>query len=434
MPVVQLKIKNFPAQQSVFDDPTRFKIVVKGRRFGMTKGAANDFIKCALKRSFKRGLWVDTINSNINRYVERFFLPHLKLLPQDQWQWRKQDKILKLFDSYIDFRSADNPENIEGEGYDKGFLNEAGIILKDRYLWDNAIRPMFWDNPKAQVVIGGTPKGGGGVYEELAARGKDEEQTEYKYFHFTTFDNPYLDKELLIREFKDLSQDVLKQEVYAEFLADSGVVFRNIKAISTASPRPPKIGHLYVMGVDLAKVQDWTVITVYDRTNNKQVYQDRFNNIDWPLQKQKIAGIANIYNNALVYLDASGVGDPIADDLLAAGVAVEPVKFTNEVKKELIEKMVVFTEQSRIRMIYLPETVKEFQNFTYDMSSSGRVIYNAPEGFHDDIVWSHCLAVSGLQTIYAKQQPDEPTIIQEHKQRLGINASRDPDIEYEIIE
>lgn len=431
---VQLPIKNFPAQQTIFDAPERFKIVVKGRRFGMTKGAANYFITQALRRKFKRGLWVDTVNSNIERYVERFFIPHLKKLPADQWKWRKQVKILNIFDSYIDFRSVDNPENIEGEGYDLGFLNEAGIILKDRYLWDNAIRPMFWDNPNSVVIIGGTPKGGGGVFEELAQRGKDPDQPNYAYFHFTTYDNPYLNHELLESEHKDLTQSVLQQEVYAQFLSDSGAVFRNIKNISVATPKGPRSGHLYVMGVDLAKVQDWTVITVYDRSNNRQVYQDRFQSLDWTLQKQKIAGIARVYNNAIVYIDATGVGDPIADDLLSVGVSVEPIRFTNESKKQMIEKAMLYTEQSRVYMIYLPETVKEFQNFTYDMSSSGRIIYNAPAGFHDDIVWSHCLAIWGLNPIYEKQQPEEPSRIQEYKQRIGISSSSDPDIEYEIVE
>ena len=41
------------------------------------------------------------------------------------------------------------------------------------------------------------------------------------------------------------------------------------------------------MGVDLAKYQDYTVIAVYDRANNSQVYQDRFNKLDWPFKEKK---------------------------------------------------------------------------------------------------------------------------------------------------
>ena len=65
MSVIQLPIKNFSSQDSIFTCPTRFIIVPKGRRFGLTRGAANNFIKKALKNEFKRGLWVDTVNANI---------------------------------------------------------------------------------------------------------------------------------------------------------------------------------------------------------------------------------------------------------------------------------------------------------------------------------------------------------------------------------
>ena len=79
--VIDLEIKNFDKQQSIFDSPAKYKIVSKGRRFGLTKGAANDFIQSAIKGTFTKGLWVDTVNSNIERYVDRYFVPKLSKLP-----------------------------------------------------------------------------------------------------------------------------------------------------------------------------------------------------------------------------------------------------------------------------------------------------------------------------------------------------------------
>jgi len=177
MPTVSLPILNFPAQQTIFNCPKRFVIVPKGRRFGLTRGAANNFIKKALQGQFARGLWVDTVNANIERYVERYFMPALNKLPQTMFNWRKQQKILEIKDSYIDFRSADNPENIEGFEYDEWFLNEAGIILKNEYLYNNAIKPMLWTQ-KTHGVIGGTPKGKG-LFEQLYQRGIDPKQENY---------------------------------------------------------------------------------------------------------------------------------------------------------------------------------------------------------------------------------------------------------------
>jgi hypothetical protein len=415
--IVPLTILNFPKQEQIFKSPVRFKIVAKGRRFGLTKGAANNFIEEAIRGEFTQGLWGDVINTNIDRYVERYFLPHLRKIPKTEWRWRQQSKVLEMFDSFIDFRSAERPESWEGFGYDKVFLNEAGIILNNDYLWNNAIKPMLWEY-KPKSVIGGTPKGRN-LFYELALRGQDKEQTDYKFFHFTSFDNPYLDHQALADDMKSLPQAVIQQEIYAEFLEDSGVVFRGTKEIMTSHKQEPMNGHVYVMGVDLAKVQDFTVITVYDRKNNNQVYQERFNKLDWPFQKKKIKEISKKYNNALVIIDATGLGDPIADDLIRDNIPVEPYKLTNISKKELIEKLIIWIEQKRLSMIPIEETLAEFSSFTYDITNRGRISYNAPAGFHDDIVISHGLAIWGLSPVFTKTLPKPVSLVrQEYIKRL----------------
>lgn len=410
---VQLEILNFPAQETIFElsKEYRFMIVPKGRRFGLTKGAANNFIEEALSRQFYKGLWVDTINANIDRYIERYFMPHLKKLPTTMWKWRKQENIVMIRDSYIDFRSADNPENIEGFGYDKFFINEAGIVLKDEYLWYNAIQPMLLDY-SARGIIGGTPKGKG-LFYKLALKGREEDpKKRYKTITFTTRDNPMIKPDDIEEMIKDMPERVVLQEVYAQFLDDTGIVFRNVKGVTYATPQPPMPERLYVMGVDLAKVTDFTVITVYDRTNNCQVYQERFNKLDYTFQKEKIRQTAKHYNNALVMLDAASMGDPIADDLSRAGVAIVPIKLTNELKKEMIEKLIIWIEQKRLLMLPLDETINEFTNFTYDITATGKTRYSSPSGLHDDIVMSHALAVWDLSPIYKPIKQREDTLIE----------------------
>lgn len=407
---LELPIQNFPAQQTIFSSTAQHTVVSKGRRFGLTRGAANDFIYSALTRTFTKGLWVDTINGNIDRYVERYFVPHLKKLPQQMWIWRKQAKILEINKSYIDFRSADNPESLEGFGYDKYFINEAGIVLKNPYLWHNAIYPMLLDY-NARGVIGGTPKGRG-LFYELAQRGRDPENRDYAFLTFSSFDNPYLNTEELKREMTNMPEKVVRQEIYAEFLEDQGAVFHGYERIFDSEPSKPIKGQLYVMGVDLAKHEDFTVITVFDRATNRQVYQARFNMLDWVFQKKKIISVAKWYNNALVVLDATGVGDPIYDDLVREGLAIDPVKITNEVKKDLIEKLMLYIEQMRVHFIPDDATRGELESFTYDITAMGNVRYSAPPGMHDDIIVSLALSVRALFPPQASKPERDKTLIE----------------------
>ncbi len=410
---IQLPIRNYPKQQEIFDCPTRVVSIKKGRRVGFTKGASNNTIRVALAGIHKKGLWVDTVNANIERYMERFFIPSLRLLPSSMWSWRKQQKILQIKDFYMDFRSVDTPENIEGFGYDYMILNEAGIILKNEYLWQNAIRPMMWDE-KCQVFIGGTPKGGGGVFEDLYMRGLDPLQKDFASFALNTFDNPYLPEEVIREDMRSMPERVIKQEIYGEFLDNTGIVFRGIKDVAVLKdPRPPENDHIYVIGADLAKLEDFTVFTVYDRTDNCQVFQMRFNKLEWSFIRSKLKAVSDKYNKALVMLDATGVGDPTLDDLQRMGVPVEGIKFTNIVKKQLIERLANWIELRQLKMLELEETINELKIFTYDFSEkTDRVYYGAPVGFHDDIVIAHALACWSLQPIIKYAKPTVDTLIQ----------------------
>lgn len=408
-------------------------MIKKGRRAGFTKGAANNTIQVFLAGKKKKGLWVDTVNSNIERYVDRFFIPSLKKLPPELWKWQKQQKILRIGSSYMDFRSAETPENIEGFGYDYMILNEAGIILKDPYLWANAILPMTWDSD-CQVFIGGTPKGGGGVFEELYNRGTDPMQTKYASFYLTTFDNPYVPDWKIKEDMKTMPQRVIDQEIYGAFLEDTGVVFHGVKDIAILNPKgeEPKEGHLYVVGADLARHEDFTVLTVYDRANNHQVLQMRFNQIEWPFIRSKIKEVSKRYNNALVKLDSTGVGDPTYDDLSRENVPVEPIKFTNTLKKQLIEKLANWIELKNCYMLQLDETIQELTSFTYDVSEkTDRVYYGAPPGFHDDVVISHALAVWNLNPIPVYQKPENLSpIAEDFRQKIQFAQEGGEDHEY----
>jgi len=101
------------------------------------------------------------------------------------------------------------------------------------------------------------------------------------------------------------------------------------------------------------------------------------------------------------------------------GVPVEPYKLTNTSKKELIEKLAIYIEQRKISILNIPETIAEFNSFTYDVSNSGRIIYNAPVGFHDDIVIAHGLVVWSLNPLYPKQHHEPVSLIQAEYRRLA---------------
>lgn len=203
----------------------KFVIITKGRRFGLTKGIANAIIEWSLQGDAV--LWGDTISGNIDRYFERYIEPELK---SNNIGYRYSGQQKKLtFDSYsgfVDFRSADRPENWEGFGYNKIFLNEAGIILKSDYLYTNAVLPMLMDYPDSVLIAGGVPKGKtkkDGTEHKFYTLYKAATNNQEGFIHFaySSYDNPKLndsDIDILRNEIARMSKQMERQEIYGEFV------------------------------------------------------------------------------------------------------------------------------------------------------------------------------------------------------------------------
>lgn len=251
---LNLNLTYSQAQELIFFKSSgKFNIFPKGRRLGFTRGGANFFVDYMASNNGTMLLWGDTVNSNIRKYFERYFTPALKQVPQSLWDYNISEKVLKIRDSVCDFRSADQPENWEGFGYDIILLNEAGIILSDPYLYDNAVLPMLMDNPNAKLIAAGVPKGKylkGGEEHKFYTLWKRVLEGKPGYYGrtFTSYDTPFISKKI-IDTFRDEMPDmVFRQEIMAQFVdITAGMVFKKAQIVDEVPE-----GAQYFIGCDLA--------------------------------------------------------------------------------------------------------------------------------------------------------------------------------------
>jgi phage FluMu gp28-like protein len=157
---------------------------------------------------------------------------------------------------------------------------------------------------------------------------------------------------------------------------------------------------VYYIGVDLAKTVDYSVITVvkvdYD---NKMIVVDcidRFNNIDWNTQKERIKDVCSKYPNSLVVMDSTGVGSPIVDDLISCSIPTEGVRLGVKNKNEICGKLAVFFDNKQIVIPDNFELIEELRNFEISYTDFGTLRLSAPSGKHDDMVISLALACKNI--------------------------------------
>ena len=201
-----------------------------------------------------------------------------------------------------------------------------------------------------------------------------------------------LNKQAEEEERRNNPQDFFEQEYYCRFVEGAGAFFKRIKENLIPEEDKPDLTHKYQMGVDLAKYQDFTVITVIDLHTFKVQKQERFNQIDWNLQKAKIEAMYLRYGKPLIYIDSTGVGDPIYEDLFRKGLRVDSFQFTERSRKDLLNNLALKLEQDKIKIPDNDVLHNELMSMKYELTERGKIKLVVPEGLHDDCIMSLALA------------------------------------------
>ncbi|MFA5805416.1 MAG: phage terminase large subunit [Melioribacteraceae bacterium] len=352
MKEIKLEIGYHKNQREIFfESNARYKVIAKGRRFGLTKGFAHYVIENMLDGKSPI-LWMDTTYGNIERYVERYFFPILKQLPKNLWKYRANRSDLKILNSVCDFRSADKPENIEGFGYSLIVLNEAGIILKNRRLWEESIRPMILDY-KANVLIGGTPKGKMNkgknekhLFFELWERGERGdpsltlrmEKSEWKSFNFSSYDNPLIDKNEIDEMAKEISQMLRDQEIYGKFVdgSSAGIIKKDWWKYYTKDELEKLRFIKRVQSWDTAfkknEENDFSVCTTWEIRQNGFYLIDLWRGrVEFPELKKTVVKLFNDYKPNEVLIEDKASGQSLIQELQReTRIPIKPIKVNTD--------------------------------------------------------------------------------------------------------
>jgi phage FluMu gp28-like protein len=308
------------------------------------------------------------------------------------------------------YRSLDNPDHARGHTAGGIVIDESADVSEAAY--HEVLRPMLIDTGGWLWAIG-TPKGRNWFWREfvMAAERGDSAAwdaptigCEIRDDRLVRVPHPLENPEVPFAEIehlhRTLPERVFRQEVLSEFIEESGGVFRGISECidrGRVQPTEPSKDRKYCLGVDLARVEDFTVLTVLDDTG-KQVYFERFNQISWERQVARIKAVSARYGG-LVLLDSTGLGDPIFERLRKDGVKVIGFTFTNASKENLIDGLALRIEHGEVRLMDVPEQANELMAYEYEITPSRNVRMNAPEGMHDDCVIALALANHGARNL-----------------------------------
>jgi len=199
-----------------------------------------------------------------------------------------------------------------------------------------------------------------------------------------------------------LPERVVRQEIMAEFVED-GAYFQGVDdACILEQPDTPEQhpAHHIVIGVDWAKSEDYTVLTVGCRDCNRVVGWDRFNRIDFTYQRERLGELARLWQ-ASVLPERNSIGEPNIEILQQSGLRIlrgpdglPGFMTTATTKPVLIESLAAALVHHGFKAPI--EYKDELTAYQVEVMDSGRSKFGAPSGQHDDRVISLALAWWGI--------------------------------------
>jgi hypothetical protein len=259
-------------------------------------------------------------------------------------------------------------------------------------IWQSYLSQRLIDKDGWALMIS-TPKGKGWFYE-MWRRGQCGRDPQYESWNAPSWQNPHLKRELIESERQRLPERVFAQELGGQFIEGAGAVFRNVRECAVGEFLAYEPALTYYAGLDLARVEDYTVLIVVDE-RRRVAYVDRFTRLDWSIQVARICEGLRQYGEPAVLVDSTGAGEPIYESLLRAGCAARPYPFTARSKAALVDNLAIMLERSEIvlpRFDLCPELLEELEGFEYTVTDAGSDKTSAPSGQHDDFVAAHGLA------------------------------------------
>lgn len=335
-------------------------------------------------------VWLDP-NTSIFRWIPEELRKGLKINNSDHSITFPNGSVWQL-------KGADKPDSLRGPKPVGISVDEYGEIAKR---WGSELREAILEPTihasGGWIDYGGTPRGNND-FNHIFKLGQDDKQKDWWSSRQTVDDTDiYTEEEMESIKANAVHLDFVMQEYYCQVLDGASTVFKNHGACVSGELKEPIAQHQYVFGIDLARSFDRTAIVGFDTHTNHLVYFKTLQNVTWDTQKEEITTILTKYNNAQAVVDATGVGDSFTEQLALSGLNIYAFKITsNQVKRNLIERMAMYLENKYITYPDIHEIKEELDSFEYELTAANNITYSAPSGKHDDIVLAIALAVQML--------------------------------------
>lgn len=307
-----------PKQREIVQDKSRFKVIRAGRRSGKTTLEVEDMAFAAVNGKDRNIFYIAPTQIQAREIIWELMKKRLSGVAKFHEQ-RLEVQIPTIDGGYSIIKLAgwENRENFRGKAAYKIVFDETDT-MKDFFLgWQEIFRPALIDTGGSATFIG-TPKKENPNLRRLEKIASVD--TDYKTFHFTSLDNPYLPESEKLKAKEELDFDTYKQEILAEYIDNAGSLFKYDALIDVFSNTIAKQDSKYLIvdiaddGSDKTKFSFWEGLEEYKREEFERL------NTETIISKIREYASGDRIPYSQIAVDAIGVGAGVASSSMLDGI------------------------------------------------------------------------------------------------------------------
>jgi PBSX family phage terminase large subunit len=367
-------------QKTILRDKTRFKVVCCGRRFGKTTLAVRIIKLKALSKPCRiayisptyqqsRDIAWEMLKKELHAIIQSTNESRLELIV------KTQDNNLSL----IMLRGWEAIETLRGQSFDLLVVDEVASMRNFWTGWQEVLRPTLTDS-KGHVMFISTPKGFNHFYTLFC---KENEDRDYKSFHFTSYDNPHIPKEEIDKARTELDENQFVQEYLADFRKVEGLVY-NLPESEIIAPIDNTFKtEARIMGVDWGYRNPAAIWIGYLKDN------EWFTVDEWKLAGRTTQEIIQVVQNKLSEHKVRQVyPDPAEPDRIEecrrAGIPVYEANRDVEGGVSFIQNLI---KEKRFKVCNnCKYTIEELNTYQYPEGVDGKPFKDVPEKMNDHLL------------------------------------------------
>ena len=299
------------------------------------------------------------------------------------------------------FSAEQGDENLRGFTSELLIIDEAAFISTDII---NAVLP-YVNVSKGPILLFSTPRSKSGLFYDYYCMGSSFEPNNCYSYDWAEYDTSELLSPVKLELYRrTMDQLAFKTDYLGQFLDNESRFFGVYQQCVYNKPfygdvrlQPVYVGIDWGSGVG----SDYTAVTVIDRNNNliDLLY---FNDKDPNQTIESIYMFLNKFNVQSVTVEMNSIGTVyyglLAKRLKDIGSKVRINKFytTNDSKDKIISNLQVQIQNNNVKFFNDEELFNELDHYEMEFSKTGKRVFNAEQGWHDDVLMSLAMALASI--------------------------------------